>query len=119
MFMRRQRAAAELIVDSLERLSDARVQYTAEVERALHAVMNAPGGAAGRAQEAARQVGPALATLREELLAQNSSMMAAVAELSSNWAEHEALWDDLEAKDLATVIDARESWTALREAASE
>jgi hypothetical protein len=115
-FIQRQRAASDRIVAGLGRIAQAKGNFTRTVLQSVGAVVNAPGGEAGRAREAVRLVGPSIEAIERALEAETPEIMAAVAELSDNWQEHERIWDDLGPEDLKVATEAERSVRALREA---
>lgn len=114
--MRRQRLASARIVEGLGRVAAAKTEFTKTVMQSLAAVANAPGGEAGRAREAVRLVGPLIEAIERSLEEETPEIMAAVAELSQNWDEHEGLWEPLGPADLPVVLEAEDSVTELRDA---
>lgn len=114
-FIRRQRAAALRIIRGLARIGETKEQFTRTTQESVAKVVAAPSRAE-RARIAARAVGPALANVEAALEEQAPELLAAIAELSENWEEHQALWDSLQPADLPQVIEAEEAVSELREA---
>jgi hypothetical protein len=108
--------ASARIVEGLGRIGAAKENFAETVMQSVDAVVNAPGGEAGRAREAVRLVGPSIEAIDRSLEEETPEIMAAVAELSHNWEEHEGLWDALGPGDLPVALEAEGSIAELREA---
>jgi hypothetical protein len=61
-------------------------------------------------------VGPSIEAIERSLEEETPETMAAVADLSQNWEEHEQLWDTLVPGDLPVVLEAEKSVTYLGDA---